>query len=166
MPRNKLNPRVRWLFALTLIAALALTAVPLPTLFAVARPSWVALVIVYWCLFATRYVAVTFVFLAGLLVDVATSTLLGQHALALLVMAYVPLRFHLRMRVFSWLQLTSAVFALLALYQFMLLWINGISGLTTSWIDYALPVITGTLVWPIVILLLDGLRLQELAADR
>ena len=163
---TKENPRTRWLALATLFVALALTALPLPAILAPARPSWVALIVIYWSLFSTRYAAISMIFVAGLMLDVTFGTLLGQHAMALVVMAYLPLRFHLRMRVFSWLQLTAAVAGLLCVYHFVLFWINGIVGGTTHWIDYILPVLSGTLVWPVVMLLLDGLRMQEMAVNR
>lgn len=154
------DPRQRWLMALSLVLALALTAVPLPGLLAPLRPDWVMLVVIYWCLFGSEYTGIFAIFLSGLLLDVLYGTILGQHAMAFVATSYLPLLMHLRMRVFSWIQLTGAIFGLLVIYQFILFWINGVSGGSTVLIDYWAPVVTGTLIWPVVMLLLDGMRLR------
>ena len=49
------------------------------------RPAWVALVLVYWCMAAPDQVGVVAGWTTGLLLDVMTGTLLGQHALGLSV---------------------------------------------------------------------------------
>jgi rod shape-determining protein MreD len=96
----------------------------------------------------------------GILLDVAQGTLLGQHALALCVIVYITVKFHLLMRVFPLSQLTATVFALLALYQFLLFWINGVAGVTASAIDYWASVITGAIVWPFLAMFLSGMRFR------
>jgi rod shape-determining protein MreD len=90
--------------------------------------------------------------------DVAYGTLLGQHALALCVITFMTVRFHLLMRVFPLSQLTMTVFALLALYQFILFWINGVVGISVPAIAYWGPVVTGTLLWPFLFMFLSGIR--------
>ena len=98
--------------------------------------------------------------MVGLILDVAQGTILGQHALALVVIVFVTVRFHLLMRVFPMSQLTATVFALLALYQFMLFWINGVAGIAVPMVSYWGPVITGTVLWPVVSMLLSGVRMR------
>jgi rod shape-determining protein MreD len=67
-------------------------------------------------------------------------------------------RFHLLMRVFPLSQLTMTAFALLALYQFILFWINGVAGVSAPAVTYWGPVITGTALWPFLYLFLSGVR--------
>jgi rod shape-determining protein MreD len=62
------------------------------------------------------------------------------------------------MRVFPMQQLTATVFAILALYQFILFWINGVAGIDVPAVTYWGPVITGTLFWPVATGLLSGVR--------
>jgi len=64
------------------------------------------------------------------------------------------------MRVFPLSQLTATVFALLALYQFLLFWINGVANISAPAISYWGPVITGTIIWPIVSMFLSGIRMR------
>jgi len=144
----------------TIIVALMLSVVPLPDGAQPFRPDWVALILIYWAMMLPRTWSVGSAWIIGLLLDVAQGTILGQHALALCIVVYVTVRFHLLMRVFPPQQLTATIFALLALYQFLLFWINGVAGIGVSSVYYWGPVITGTLFWPVVMMLLSGARMR------
>jgi rod shape-determining protein MreD len=62
------------------------------------------------------------------------------------------------MRVFPLSQLSATVFALLAMYQFLLFWVNGVAGVSAPMITYWAPVITGALLWPFLFMFLSGVR--------
>ena len=147
----------------SIVLALLLTMVPLPESVDPFRPDWVALVLIYWTMMLPQNYSVGTAWLVGLLLDVAQGTLLGQHALALVVIIFVTTRFHLLMRVFPMSQLTLTVFALLAVYQFLLFWMNGVASVSAPASSYWGPVITGTLFWPIVAGFLSGMRFRNLA---
>ena len=53
---------------------------------------------------------------------------------------------------------TFTVFALLALYQFILFWINGVAGINAEAVSYWGPVITGALVWPLLAMFFGTVR--------
>ncbi len=144
----------------TILLALMLTLVPLPEALDPLRPDWVMLILIYWAMTAPSSYNVGSAWVIGILLDVAQGTLLGQHALALCVVVYITIKFHLLMRVFPLLQLTATVFALLALYQFLLFLINGVAGVTASAIDYWASVITGAIVWPFLAMFLSGMRFR------
>jgi rod shape-determining protein MreD len=143
---------------LSIVAALMLSIVPLPAAIEVFRPDWVALTLIYWAMTLPRSYSVGTAWVVGIIVDVAHGTLLGQHALALCFVIYVTVKFHLQLRVFPLSQMTATVFALLALYQFLLFWINGVAGLHTESVTYWGPVITGTLMWPLISMFFSGIR--------
>ena len=145
---------------ITIIVAIMLTVVPLPDWAEPYRPDWVALTLIYWAMMMPRTWSVGSAWIIGIIVDVAQGTILGQHALALCFVVFATVRFHLLMRVFPMQQLTATVFALLALYQFVLFWINGVAGIDVALSNYWGPVITGTLLWPVVMALLSGVRLR------
>jgi rod shape-determining protein MreD len=65
------------------------------------------------------------------------------------------------MRVFPVPQLTATIFPLLAIYQFLLFWINGVAGVDAPSVAYWGPVISGTLLWPIVMMFLSGVRYRS-----
>ncbi len=143
---------------ITLVVGLMLTIMPMPESSSAFRPDWLVLLVVFWCMQLPRTWSVGTAWLVGIVLDVSYGTLLGQHALALCVVAFITVRFHLLMRVFPLLQLTATVFALLALYQFLLFWINGVAGVSTEAVEYWGPVITGTVIWPFVYMFLSGVR--------
>ncbi len=147
----------------SIILALMLTMVPLPAVLDTFRPDWIALVLIYWTMMLPQSYSVGIAWIVGLILDVAQGTLLGQHALALVVIIFLTSRFHLLMRVFPMSQLTLTVFALLAIYQFLLFWINGVVGVEARATSYWGPVVIGTLFWPIVAGFLSGLRFRNLA---
>lgn len=144
--------------AVCIILALVLAIVPLPDWAEPYRPDWVALTLIYWSMVLPRSYGVGTAWLVGIVLDVAQGTLLGQHALALSLIAYMTVKFHLQLRVFPWSQMTAVVLALLALYQFILFWINGVAGTYAPAVTYWGPVVTGTLLWPPVSLVFSGIR--------
>lgn len=148
----------RWPVWGVMLAAAALTVAPLPTWLEAWRPPWVALVLVYWCLMWPRYFGVGSAWLVGLLLDVLHGTLLGQHALALSVVAYLVLRFHLQMRIFPLWQLTMTVFALLAVNAFIVLWVDGLAGQGSLSLARWAPVVTGVILWAPVMAIMDRIR--------
>lgn len=142
----------------TILIALMLTMMPLPAAVDRFRPDWIALIMIFWAISVPASYGVGIAWFLGIVLDVTQGTLLGQHALALCVIAFVTVRFHLLMRVFPLLQLTATVFALLALYQFLLFWINGVAGISAPASVYWGPVISGTVLWPLLYTFLSSVR--------
>ena len=105
---------------MTLSVGLMLSIMPLPEWLRPFRPDWIALLLIFWAMQLPRTWSVGTAWIVGVVLDVAYGSLLGQHALALSVVVFVTVRFHLLMRVFPLSQLTATVFALLSLYQFLL----------------------------------------------
>jgi rod shape-determining protein MreD len=143
---------------ITIIIALMLSIAPMPAWAESYRPDWVALTLIYWAMISPMRYSVGSAWVIGLIVDVAQGTLLGQHALALTLVIFVTVKFHLQLRQFPTLQLTATVFALLALYQFILFWINGVAGINTPAVTYWGPVISGMILWPLMSMLFASLR--------
>ena len=146
---------------MSVLAALALTIMPLPAAIEVFRPDWVMLMLIYWAIVAPQKYSVGTAWLVGIVMDVAQGTMLGQHALTMCLIVFVTIRFHLQMRVFPLTQLTLTVMAMLSVYQFLLFWINGVAGVTAPATVYWGPVITGTLIWPALSMFMNGLRFRR-----
>ena len=144
--------------AISLALMLALAVVPLPGIIEPFRPDWVAVVLLYWSLMAPRRFSLLTAFWMGLALDTLTGALLGQHALALLVIVYIAERFHLRLRVFPVSQIALTVLILLGLYEFILFWIDGVANRTVPLIERWAPPLTGTLAWLALLALLDSRR--------
>lgn len=135
---------------LSLLTSLLLDITPLPDNLQAFRPNWPALFLLYWCLALPQRIGVASAWFIGLLQDVLTGTLLGQHALTLSILAYITLRFHQRMRPFPPWQQALIVALLLLLIQLITLWINGIIGRSINSWSYWLPSLVGTLLWPLI----------------
>jgi len=142
----------------TMVVALMLSMAPMPGWADPFRPDWVVLTLIYWSMTFPHSYSVGTAWIAGLVLDVAQGTLLGQHALALSVISYVTVKFYLQLRQFPTLQLMATVFAMLALYRFILFWINGVAGIEAPPVSYWGPVISSVLIWPLVSVLLAGVR--------
>lgn len=154
------SPGNRILF-LSLAAALVLTLMPLPTGIEPLRPYWVAMVLIYWNLEAGRLRSLGQAFLLGLLLDVLTGTLLGQHALSLLIISYLTERFRNRIRFFPPWQQAAVVMALLFNDRIVQLWVIGLTDdAWPVWTWWLAPVV-GMALWPWMFLLLDRLRQRE-----
>ena len=149
----------------SLVFGLILTIMPLPDAVDALRPDWLALLIIFWAMRLPHTWGVGCAWIVGIVLDVSQGTLLGQHALALCCVAFITIRFHLLMRVFPVPQLTATVFPILAIYQFLMFWINGVAGVTAPSIVYWGPVISSTLVWPIVMMFLAGIRYRTRFGD-
>ena len=143
---------------MSFIVGLMLTIMPLPDAIDVFRPDWLAMLVIYWAMQLPRTWSVGTAWIIGIVLDASQGTLLGQHALALCCIAFVTVRIHLLMRVFPVPQLTATIFPILAIYQFLLFWINGVAGVDAPSIAYWGPVISGTLMWPVMMAFLSGLR--------
>ena len=143
---------------ISLLIGLMLTMMPLPDAIAPFRPDWLVLLIIFWAMQLPLTWSVGTAWIVGIVLDVSQGTLLGQHALGLCVVAFITVRFHLLMRVFPLPQLTATVLPILALYQFLLFWINGVAGVNAPPVTYWGPVISGAVLWPVVMMFLSGMR--------
>jgi rod shape-determining protein MreD len=118
------------------------------------KPYWVALVLIYWLLESGHLQRLGAVFVLGLFIDLLTGTLFGQHALSLLIMAYLVGLFRQRIQFFSPLQQTLVVFLLLVNDRVLQLWVLSLSGTVPGW-EYWLQPLAGAAAWPWVFLALD-----------
>ncbi len=147
-----------WVIALTFIIALMLTAMPLPDWAVNWRPAWVALVLIYWCLALPERVGIGVGWLLGLLLDVQTGALLGQHACMLSVLAYVIIVSHRRIRVFPLVKQAVLIGVYIVLLQFFTLWVRGMVGIAPDHWTFWMPAITSMGLWPWVFILLRDTR--------
>ena len=148
----------RMVIVATFVFALILTALPMPESAAIWRPSWVALVLIYWCMAVPDQVGVIVGWTAGLLVDVMSGTLLGQHALGLSIVAYVAHRAHRRVRVLPLWRQGITIFVLMFAYQALVLWSNGIRGIPVSAPAYWTSPLVSMFLWPWLFVVLRVIR--------
>ncbi len=143
---------------ITIVAAMVLTLLPLPPMLDVMRPYWVALVIIYWGLETQGLISLGLVFIIGVVLDLLSASLLGLHALSLVIIVYLVTRFRARLRFFPPWQQALSVLALLTNDRIILVWIISLRGEPLPSMAFWLPPIVGTLLWPWLFLLLDRYR--------
>jgi rod shape-determining protein MreD len=147
-----------WAILASFAFALTLSALPLPHWADPWRPAWVTLVLVYWCLAVPERVGVGAGWTLGLLLDVMTGTLLGQHALGLTLVAFLALRLYQRVRALPAWQQGASVFLLVVLDRALSLWVTGIQGMSTQAQAIWGPAVTSTVLWPWLFVLLRDVR--------
>ncbi|HJN50070.1 MAG: rod shape-determining protein MreD [Pseudomonadales bacterium] len=143
-----------WVVALSFLLAFVLSVISLPDFFpaafSYARPEWVAMVLIYWVIATPHRIGITVAWSCGLVVDLLRGSLLGQHGLALIVVAYIASSLYQRMRMFPTWQQGAIVFAIVGLSQLIIYWIDNISGIDNWSLLYLLPSVVSALLWPSV----------------
>ena len=143
----------RWAVAFSTLLALILQALPLPTWLEAVRPSFVGIVVIYWAIYAPHAGGIFAPWLAGLALDVFKGDVLGQNALAIVLVAYIAASLHQRLRNQTLIQQSLFVFAMLTLNEAVVWIIEGWTGHSISspwrWIQ---PMI-GAMLWPFVAML-------------
>ncbi len=141
--------------ALSLLLVLVLSFLPLRGGVEYWRPLLLMLVVVYWLLTEPDRLGIGFAWCCGLVFDLITGGILGQHALALSVCAYLLELFGQRLQHFSLWHHTILVALLATLYQLVVIYINLLVGREgQSWFMFY-AVVSTTLVWPIFARLLN-----------
>jgi rod shape-determining protein MreD len=133
---------------LSALVALTLTVLPLPAWADTVRPQFLVLTVLFWSINAPRTGGVAFGFFAGLMLDVFQGPVLGEHALALSLMAYISVREHQRIRSKPAFQQALIVFAALILYEVVLFAIDGWTGHPVTSLLRWVHTVTGALIWP------------------
>lgn len=149
-----------WLIYSSFALALLFMILPLPAVVEPARPFLLAMFMAYWSIEVPHKVGIGSAFFVGLFADLASATLLGEHALRLVVLVFLVQRFRARLRFFPLWQQALALGLLLGNDQVLLLIIHWLSGATLgSWKSVFSPLL-GMLLWPWLYVLLDMARLR------
>lgn len=147
-----------WVIAFSFIVAFTLTALPLPDWAELWRPAWTAMVLIYWCMALPQRVGVVVAWIVGLGLDVLQGSLLGQHALALAIVAFMTHKLHRQVRVLAPWQQGVAIFALIIIYQGFIIWVTSMQGLMVHGsVAWTTPVMS-MLLWPWIFVLMRDLR--------
>jgi rod shape-determining protein MreD len=148
----------RSLVFLTIMAAVLLSLLPLPEVLSPFKPYWVAMVVIYWSLETYDMIGLGAAFLTGLVLDILSGSLMGMHALSLVVIVFLVQRFRSRLRFFPPWQQALSVLGLLINDRIILIWITALLGEPLPTWKYWLPPLIGMALWPWLFLLLDRVR--------
>jgi rod shape-determining protein MreD len=146
---------------ITIILAMGLRIVSWPGLLNDINPDWVLMVLIYWSLAVPERVGIFHAWTFGLLTDVLTGRLIGQYALAYSLVIYICLKLHRRLRQFPLIQQGLFIFFCLLLSQLLLFLIKNLQHPAQLKAVFWLPVISGTLFWPLVLTILRFVRLSQ-----
>jgi rod shape-determining protein MreD len=143
---------------LTVVVALVLSVLPLPSWLAVVRPAFLVITVLYWSITAPRVGGIGLGFFCGVALDVFRGALLGQQALALTAITYVVVREHQKIRLKPAFQQALIMLGALVAYEFILFAIDGWTGHPMTSPLRWIHAFTGALIWPLAAALLDRVR--------
>lgn len=148
-------------YSFSLLMALLLQLVRVPDFLSGARPLWIPLVLGYWALMEPRVSTLSVGFIVGLCCDVLFGSVLGQHALGLVLVVYFIQRLRPIFILFPLWQATLALIPLWFIYIFLMFWIDGSTHhQPNAWLRW-LPLVSTTLFWPLVFVALESVMRHQ-----
>ncbi len=155
----------RPLIYLSLVAALMLNLMVSENIPLLVRPDFIALAVLYWNIHQPRQSGMSLAFVSGIMMDVVTTSIMGQHALAYCLLTFFALLFYRRLRMFSVFRQIPAILWMLLLSQIVLLLIGMLTGTYLPDWHTLLRSVSGGLIWPFIAIMLTSLRKQEIDPD-
>ncbi|MDP5063140.1 MAG: rod shape-determining protein MreD [Haliea sp.] len=155
---NANNALVFSVMAGSFLLAALLAVVQIPEWLQWARPEWVALTLLYWCIALPHRIGIFTALLLGLLIDALEGAVLGQNAFSLTVLALCALLLYQRLRVFSLWQQCAVVFVVIGLHQLVGQWVQNLEGSGARSLLFLLPAVSSALLWPMMLQVLRSVR--------
>lgn len=152
------SPALRWL---SIALAFFIMIIPMAEWLAALRPFVLALVMMFWILETPRKMGLGRVFLIGLLLDLASFAMLGEHAFRLLLMAGVVHQLRNQFRFYPIWQQSLFMLAILYVDLVVLSGLRLIQGLPQPAIETWISPVLAFLIWPWLYMFLDNLRMQS-----
>jgi rod shape-determining protein MreD len=143
--RRILRPARPAFIVFSLFIAYCLSLVPFGKLPGV--PDWVALTLAFWSIHQPLRIGMGAGFVLGLAVDISTGGLLGQHALAYVLLGYVSNTFSRRILWFPLIQQTLHIFPLMLATQLIIWLVAAMAGRDNPSLWWLLSSLTSTLLW-------------------
>lgn len=148
---RKSKPYLIWLI---LLIALLLSLVPLPSWVGWLKPSWVLLVLVFFAWTVPQKVSVGHAFVLGILLDLCNGTVLGEHALALIPIIYVTVKFHKQLNMFPGMQQIFIILFYSLVYKLIIFITQGLVGEMPHSFLFWLASVVNMVLWPWMFILL------------
>lgn len=151
--RRILLPVRNGFIVLTFFAALLVNLIPFGQFPGI--PDWVALTLAFWCIHQPTKISMGTAFVLGLAMDVADASVMGQHALAYVLLAYAAGGLSRRILWFPLSQQAVHVWPLLFAMQLVMMITRMMGGADFPGVLWFISSITAALLWhPITYLLL------------
>jgi rod shape-determining protein MreD len=143
--RRILLPARGWFIYLSLCVALVLNLASFGRL--PGYPDWLALVLTFWCIHQPLRIGMAVAFCCGLLMDVADASVMGQHALAYVLLAFIAGGLSRRILWFPLALQALHVLPLLLGAQLVMLLVRVATGAEFPGLTYFLSSFVATLLW-------------------
>jgi rod shape-determining protein MreD len=151
MPRGSdqlLLPVNPFFVALSLLLAFVLSAIPLGR--QPAMPDFLALTLMFWCVHQPQKVGPGVAFVLGLLMDVNDGALLGQHALAYTLLAFIAVTIHRRLLWFGVFEQALQILPVFLAVHVLAMVVRLVAGgMFPGWAVLLAPLFEA-LLWPVV----------------
>lgn len=148
------DSRNGFVIVVTVIIAMMLMLVPLPDSARYFRPEWVVITLMYWAMALPHRVSIGVGWLTGLLMDVMMGGSLGVMAFSYAFAVYLIARFHLQLRQYPLWQQALTILSVVALVHLVSIMSARPEIELITW----MPVVTSTLMWPIMYAVLRKIR--------
>lgn len=152
-----------WFIFLSLLLALFLELLPLGRVHGM--PEWLALTIAFWSVREPHRIGMSVAFILGIIMDVADATVMGQHALAYVLVAYGGAFLGRRILWFALPLQALHVFPMMLGMQVVLLLVRLAAGGEFPGWTWFLSSLTTTLLWPPLTYLLLLPQYQPMEKD-
>lgn len=145
--RQILRPISSGLIFFSFLVVLLINLLPWQAAVADMAPDFVALFLVYWTMNQPRRVGVGVGFLLGILMDVGDGAVLGQHALAYSIIAFLTLWRQRQMAVAPFWQQAIGALALLLISQVTMQLVRAVLGASFVGFGYFVGPFLAALLW-------------------
>lgn len=156
MPQDMMpqTPRVRFVL-FTLALAFCINVLPWSGIMLRLRPDFLLLVLLYWGMREPRMVGQLLAFLCGLVMDVADSAILGQHAFVYALAMYAAFSLRLRVLRFPLPEQALHILVILLVGSAITVVLNLIVDATFPGYIYFISGVIGALLWPTLVWLIE-----------
>jgi rod shape-determining protein MreD len=143
---------------ISFLLAMLMNVIPLPDIFALFRPDWVALVLIYWVMALPNRIGVFSGCVLGLFVDVLDGTLFGINALSFSIIAFLIQMIYHRLRLFPRWKQAINVAVVIGIHKMVVMALSSLVQTVNVDFTYWFPLIGSLLFWPWVFILLRDVR--------
>ena len=146
-----------WFIMTTMLIAVFLTVIPVPDSVQHYWPDWITLIVFYWVLVLPAHLGVMFGWINGLIEDIVTFSLLGEHALGKALVGTVAAIGYRKFQLFNFVEKTFLILVLQSINIAISAWTNQLAfGIPVELVFWK-SALTTALMWLPVAFLLNHL---------
>ncbi|MDT9587247.1 MAG: rod shape-determining protein MreD [Candidatus Arsenophonus melophagi] len=152
----------KWIIWMSIFIAIILEQIPWPDQFMYYRPTWLALILIYWVMALPHRVSIGIGFFLGILMDSIQSSALGVHALAYSIISYLVSYKHQIFRNVALWQQSLIISVLSVLMNFIIFLAEFFESLALFHPAIFWNCLINSILWPWMFLFLRKVRRQFL----